>query len=358
MSPKLGIIGAGGIGTLHAEAASKAGWSIAGFCDIQLERARGLAGRHAGALATTSVEELLGAPEIGAVVVAVPNHLHRDMAIAAMRAGKDVLLEKPMAMNVGQCDEILEVRRATGRILQMNFVCRRTRMAQAARDFIAAGRLGRIYHAKASMYRRRGIPGLGRWFTTKSQAGGGVLIDLGVHVIDLVRHLTGSPRAVRVCGACTSAFGSPIERYRFVSMWAGPVHPRGVFDVEDGACALIRFEGGLTLEVNVTWAMNLPEGTLRDGVVLLGDRGGCSFDIWKNRFVLSTEEEGQLVDLTPQFPDADPWLGAWITQHEIFRSNVEHRRQPDASGEDGRDVQAILDAIYRSSAEGREVEIG
>ena len=357
MSDTLGIIGSGGIGTLHAEAASKAGWHIAAVCDVDSARVEALVQKHSGARAFTQVDDMLALPGAAAVVIAVPNALHKEIAIAAMRAGKDVLLEKPMAMSVAECDSILEERDRTKRILQLGFVCRCTPMADAARRLIQSQRLGNIYHAKASIYRRRGIPGLGRWFTTKSQSGGGVLIDLGVHLVDLVMHLTGYPQATRVSGSCTSRFGSPIDHYRFTSMWAGPVNAAGVFDVEDGACALIRFVNGMTLELNAAWAMNLPDGTLHDGIVLLGDRGGCAFDLWRNRVVFSSVQDDLLVDAKPQLPEGDLWMNGWVAQHRMFLESVTNRTAPQATGENGRAVQAILEAIYRSAAEEREVEV-
>ncbi len=222
MSMRLGVIGAGGIGAVHAEAASKAGVRIVGVCDADAERGRSLAGKYDKALATTSIDELLALPKLDAVVVAVPNCFHKEYAIAALKAGKDVLLEKPMALSAAECDEIIDVMKQTDRIVQLGFVCRCAPTTQMVRRFIDAGRFGRIYYARAQWYRRRGIPGLGRWFTTKSQSGGGVLIDLGVHMIDLMMDLAGRPSVQRVSGVCTSVFGPPIADCNCTDMWAGP----------------------------------------------------------------------------------------------------------------------------------------
>jgi predicted dehydrogenase len=357
MSIRIGIIGAGSVGNLHAEAATRAGLWIAGFCDADASRAARLAQRYPGAIATNSMDELLNLPDMPAVVVGVPNFRHKEIAIAALSAGKDVLLEKPMAMSVAECDQILAAHRKNGRILQMGFVSRQSPTSRAAADLLRAGRLGRVYHIKASLYRRRGIPGLGGWFTNKTQSGGGVLIDLGVHLIDLVLHLSGRPKPVRATAICTSTFGNPIGKYHFTEMWAGPPRPDGVFDVEDAATALIRFDNGLTFELNVTWAINLPEETLPRGVALFGDRGGCYFDVWGRRMVVSTEQDGYMIDSTPLFPPGDPWESAWTRQHELFAQSVTNRTAPAATGEHGREVQVMLEALYRSSAEGREVDM-
>jgi predicted dehydrogenase len=358
MSIGLGIFGAGGAAGLHADAAAGGGLNLRAICDVDLDKARLLAARYANVQVVASMDELLADDDIAAVVVATPNAFHKDLAIAAMRAGKDVLLEKPMAMNVGECDEIIAARDELQRLLQLGFVCRGAPAALAARELVGAGRLGEIYHAKASVYRRRGIPGLGRWFTTKARSGGGVLVDLGVHVVDLVLHLTGYPGATRVSAVCTSTFGSPIDAYAYEEMWGGPPDPEGVFDVEDAATALIRFETGLAVEINVTWAADLSEERMRSQIVLLGDRGGCCIDLWGNELILTTEQDGEIADLRQELPDVDAWSSAWTRQAATFAGNIEHRRPPEASGENGRTVQALLGAIYRSAAEGREVGLG
>jgi predicted dehydrogenase len=357
MSIALGFIGSGFIATQHAKAFAAAGAEVACFCDTVAGKAQRLAYQY-GARVVPSVAELLAMEDVDAIVVGVPNALHRPCAIDALRAGKDVLLEKPMALNTGECDQIIAALRDSDRILQVGFVTRCSPTAVAAKRLVDDGRLGRVYHAKASMYRRRGIPGLGRWFTTASESGGGVLIDLGVHLLDLVMHLTDHRHATRVSASCAGAFGHPLDQYTFQGeMWAGPPDLAGVFDVEDAAAGLVRFDGGLTLEINATWAVNLPPGSLPDGVALLGDRGGLFFDPWGQKVLLATEEQGCLTDVTLQTPSENPFDVAFLAQARLFIEAVSSRMQPAATADHGRGVQAILDAMYRSSAQAREVEI-
>ena len=364
MNIALGIIGAGSIGHIHAQAASKAGLRIAAVCDIDPEKAARLADQHPGAVATASVDELLALENIPGVVIAVPNHLHKGLAIQALEAGRDVLLEKPMAMNLAECDQIIKATEDSGQLLQLGFVCRYAPAAIAARRLISEGKLGTILHAKAMMYRRRGIPGLGHWFTTKANSGGGVLIDIGVHLIDLVMHITPQeshpPRPLRVSAHCTGTFGTPIASYTYEEMWAGPPDPAGTFDVDDGVTGLIRFDTGMTFELNVTWAANLPENILPDGIVILGDRGGCYLDLWNNRLVYTTEVDGKLTDTEIELttdPEDNAWDYAWRSEHEHFAASIANRTPPEASGADGRTVQQIIEAMYRSSEAGCEVEI-
>lgn len=361
MSYGLGIIGAGRVSQEHARAATANGVRIAAVCDIDLEKAKRFAVEHcpgASPHVCDSVEELTALPSVDAALVAVPNAAHRDVAIACLNAGKHILLEKPMATNLAACNEIIAARDQNARHVQMGFVCRGAPKVHAARDLIQSGALGNVYHIKASMYRRRGIPGLGRWFTTRAISGGGVLIDIGVHLIDLVMHLSGATRAATVSATCESRFGSPIKNYVFTEMWAGPPDPEGVFDVEDSACGFIRFDNGITLELNVAWASNMPEGLMPEGITLLGDRGGCFFDLWGDRFTLTTEQDGKVIDSPIAFDGTDAWNRAWNWQHARFARVVAEGDTPHAPAEAGRAVQEVIDAMYRSSATCREASIG
>jgi predicted dehydrogenase len=357
VSYRLGIIGAGSIGRMHARSAAAIGVEVAAFCDSDPEARRLATDEHRRALTLETIEELLELDDVPAVVVATPNALHKPHAIAALRAGKDVLLEKPMALTAADCDDILAVQNETGRHVMLSFVCRCAPTTAIVRRFIESGKLGRIYHAKATWYRRRGIPGLGGWFTTKAQSGGGVLIDLGVHMIDLILELTGRPRVTRVSGTCSSTFGSPIDRYLFTDMYAGPPRPEGTFDVEDAATGLLRCDDGLVAELNTFWAGNLPDDVLPNGIILMGEQGGCYYDIWGDKLIVSAEEERTLVDITPQLLPGNQWDLGWQREHELFCETVLTRVPPAASAQHGRDVQAVLDAMYRSSAEGREVDV-
>lgn len=357
MTIGLGIIGAGSVGTIHAETAAKAGSRIAAIFDADPQRATALAQKHPGARVAATREELLDATEVHAVVIACPNAYHKEAAIAALEAGKDILLEKPMAVTLAECDDVIEAGRRSGRLIQMGFVCRCAPVAIEVAELVRQGVFGRIYHVKASLYRQRGIPGLGRWFTTKAMSGGGVIMDIGVHLLDLGMHLCGYPEARRVSATCASVFGSPIEDYRYEEMWAGPPVPDGVFDVEDGATALVRFDGGLTLELNVTWAVNVAEEVMTEGVCLFGEKGGCYLHLWRNELVVTAERDGRVVDERRPRPEIDTWEAAFMEEHRRLARCVQDRTPPAASAEQGRAVQALIEALYRSSREGREVEV-
>ena len=356
MAFQIGIIGCGAIGTVHAKSAHAAGLEVAGAWDLNPAAAAKLAETYPDCVVHDSLDALLSS-EVAAVAVAVPNNAHRDCAVAALDAGKHVLLEKPMALSVAECDDIIAAkeRAGAGQVLQLGFVCRGLPTASAVKAMVEEGRFGSIYHVKCSMYRHRGIPGLGGWFTTKALSGGGPLIDLGVHVLDLAMYLTGNQSPVRASGQVVSEFGSPIEAYVYEEMWAGPPKLDGVFDVEDGAVAFIRFANGMTLELNVTWAANVADGVLPSGITILGRDAGCFFELFGKEVRVVSQADGKLTDDTPQFPCEDAEEEAWKQQYAQFIAAVEDGQAPHADAAAGRCVQALIEAIYQSSDAGAEV---
>ena len=357
MGMNLGIIGAGAIGNVHADTATRAGIPIAGVWDVNPAKGAAFSKKHSTARTCASVKELLAMKEVDAVVVAVPNIDHAQVACEALEAGKTVFLEKPMALNVAECDKIISVLERTKGRLQMGFVSRSTPASRNVKHFIDAGTFGNIYHMKCSLYRRRGVPGLGGWFTTKAMSGGGPLIDLGVHVIDLSLFLAGNATPQRVSGVTYANFGRRMKDYVYTNMWAGPPKFEGVCDVEDHATALVRCAGGLTIEVNVTWAMNVDDKQMANGITVFGDKGGCFFPIFGKQFTIATEAGGKVADLTPEFASSNVEHDAWDEQYRMFKALAEHGTPAHADAAAGRRVQSVLDGIYRSSAEGREVEI-
>ncbi len=351
----LGIIGAGGIGQVHAQGAADAGCPVAVFCDPDLDKAKAAAAPW-DAEVVGSTAELLAREDITRVVVAVPNALHMPLAIEALEAGKDVLLEKPMALNSGQCQQVLDAHAKTSAILQVGFVCRFAATSELAKRVIDNGTLGDIYAAKAIMLRRRGIPGLGRWFTTKADSGGGVLIDLGPHLTDLVLHLMGRPQVARVSAAGSSNFGKPPEAYKFTNMWAGPPDVSGAFDVEDGASAMLRCANGATVTLEASWASHLPDGTLSDGITLFGTKAAMHFDIWGDHVLVGNEVGGEMADCKLPIPEGEGWGTAFKREHECFAASCADRTAKGPSGAEGLGIQQLLDAMYRSIDANAEVD--
>ncbi len=355
MEVGIGILGAGAIAKVHAQGIADAGGRLVGFCDPDQAKASSAATAW-DAAAWTAPEDMFACDDVTAVVVAVPNALHAPLAIQAMQAGCDVLLEKPMAMTPKQCMDIVQARNQTSRTLQVGFVCRFAATVLAAKNHIKAGRLGHVYQARAVMLRRRGIPGLGRWFTDRSQSGGGVLIDLGPHLVDLVLDLCGRPPVTRVSAATSSRFGQPPRGYRFTEMWSGPPNLEGRFDVDDGATAMLRCDGGPIITLETAWASHLPDGMIADGVTLFGESGAMHFDIWGDRVHMGTQMDEEVVDVSHPIPEGEGWGTAFQREHESFRANCQGG-VAGPSGEQGLEVQRVLEAMYHSADAGCEVEV-
>lgn len=343
---QLGLAGAGAIGAKHVAAAPQAQARVVRVVDPDEERAAAMA-TTCGGVAGSDPRELWDDSNIDAVIIAVPNCFHKPLALEALQAGKHVLLEKPMALTAGECDELIAAADRAGRILQIGYAHRFTAVGRAAKRIVDSGELGQLRHAKAHLLLRRGIPGLGGWFTTKAIAGGGCLIDVGVHLIDLALYLLGQPRATTVIGATYADFGRRMRDYAFETMWAGPPHYDGSCDVEDSAYALVQFAGGVTLDLQVAWACNLPDtGAPTSTVALLGDRGGLSFELFGDHLRLRTETAGLNSESKLALPASNEMVEQMIDFSRAASTGV---YQIGATPSEGRRVQALVDAIYASS---------
>lgn len=200
-----------------------------------------------------SPEELIMRDDVDAVIIAVPNHGHAPLAIYALEMGKHALIEKPMGLNAVAAKEIVRAQKRTGRSVMVAHQMRWEWLSLQVRQQIERGELGRIYTAKTGWYRRKGIPGWGTWFTQQSLSGGGPLIDIGVHMLDLAFFLMGEPKPVSVYGAAYAEFG---PRKKGIGTWGKPDW-NGIFDAEDLATALIKMEDGSTLTLEVSWAVHM-----------------------------------------------------------------------------------------------------
>ena len=349
---KVGIIGAGAIGSVHANAYTKVeNAEVVALCDILPDKLKAKAAQHNIGKTYATAAELLADPEIQAVDVCVPNFEHAPIAIQAFQAGKHVMLEKPMALNAQQGLEILKARDAAGKILQMGMVRRQSPNSEILREEIAAGRLGEIYQINVKQIRRRGIPGMGGWFTTKAQSGGGALIDIAVHSFDLALWTTNYWNPTRVSARAYSKFGSPMKDYKYVSMWAGPPNYDGVFDVDDYVTGLVRFDTRATMTFQVSWAANSEDGNFME---ILGDKGGAVFD-FSNNLKFFTEVNGRIANVEPQFKKE----GVDIFAKELtkFIAAINGEGEVPATGEQGVIDMKLLDAVYRSSLLNQEVEV-
>lgn len=348
---KVGIIGMGAIGAVHAEAyaANSAAAELTAICDVAAERLKSQGDRFNVANRFADYRQLLES-DVDAVSVCVGNTLHKDVAIAALDAGKHVLLEKPMAMNAGQAKAIVVAAQKNGKILQIGMVRRQAGETQMARKCVADGLLGGIYHMRAVLIRNRGIPGLGGWFTTKSMSGGGPLIDIGVHYFDAAMHVSGLWNPTKVSAACYDKLGKNMRAYKYIGMWAGPPNYKGTFDVEDYATGVVRFGKQATMSFEIAWAANAEDSSF---VEFIGDKGGLRLFDGKP-LLLRTEHNGGLADIQLRYQDPG---NAFHLQIKKYLAACRGECPPAATGAEGLIAMKLIDAVYKSSATGREVEI-
>ncbi|MBX6351926.1 MAG: Gfo/Idh/MocA family oxidoreductase [Thermoflavifilum sp.] len=346
----IGIIGAGSIAELHLQTlhALAGDAEVVAIADVNLEAAHARAATHQIRRVYDSTDDLVRDSEVDAVIVALPNRWHADAAVAALSAGKAVLLEKPMAYNVAQAARIVEAQRSAKRPLMMAHQMRWTWPTLEAVRLMEQGALGRVYHAHAAWLRRKGIPGWGSWFTRRAEAGGGPVMDLGVHMLDLTLHLLGWPQPVAVSAATYAELG---PRRKGIGGWGTPDWD-GVFDVEDFAVALIRLEHGSTIELQASWAGHL-ETDNQPKVELLGAEGGVQLSTRGGHW--RTEWHGHLVDIPLTPPAADE--GDRVRMLRAFLDRVRRNDDSGADAEHGLLVMRTLAALYKSAETGREVRL-
>lgn len=267
------------------------------FCDIIPERAEAAVEKYGCGTAIVDYHDALNDPEIDAVSVCTPNNVHPTITIDALRAGKNVLCEKPAARTYAEALEMQKVQHETGKVLNIGVVNRFNDGVNTIKRIISEGELGTIHHVYVSFRAPRSIPGLGGAFTTKAIAGGGVLIDWGVHYLDIVMYCCGDPTPKTVTGETFSKLGVDMEKYVFTNMWAGPPKYDGTYDVEDSVTALVRTDGPV-ITLNGAWAQNIFEND--SYIDFMGDKGGIRLQYGQS-FKLYTTKGGALITSTPEY---------------------------------------------------------
>lgn len=268
------------------------------FCDVMLERAQAAVEKYGCGTAVSDYHQVLSDPEIEAVSVCTPNNMHPVVSIDAMRAGKNVLCEKPAARTYAEALEMQKVQHETGKILNIGVVNRFNDSVNLIKKYIDGGKLGEVYHVYVSFRAHRSIPGLGGAFTTKAIAGGGALIDWGVHYLDIVMYCCGDPKPVTVSGETFCKLGKDMKNYAYKDMWAeNTKNLNGTYDVDDSVAALIRTEGPV-INVNGAWAQNI--GEAETYIDFMGDKGGIRL-AYGSDFTVYTAEYGALVEYKPEF---------------------------------------------------------
>ncbi len=339
---RMGVIGLG-MGQGHAHGYhSHPQAELVALCDLDEKRLSETAQELGVEQTYTDVDAMFKKADLDGVSVALPNKLHAPITIKALGYGLHVLCEKPMARTVREAERMLQAARKARRNLMINFSYRFSDMSYALKDEVERGVVGDIYFGRTVWHRRRGFPGFGGWFCDKDMAGGGPLLDLGVHRLDLALWLMDYPEPVAVSGSTYD----PLARVEVRRQ-------RKPYTVEDLACGLVKFANGATLVLEASWALNIGEdehmitelyGT-RGGLVQRNKKGGYQFEA-----ELYTEEgESYFTKRLDRRRE-----GAPQSYHEFVDSIIE-KRAPLATGEHGLKVMKILEGIYKSAATGREV---
>ena len=345
---KIAVIGAGNIArNAHLPVyAERDDVEVVAICDWNLERAQEIADRFHIPHAYTTIEETLEKhPEIDAVDICVWNRSHMPVAVAAAKAGKHILCEKPMAWSVEHAEAMKKAVDEAGVIFMVAVMTRYSNESVILKEEIENGVLGDIYYAKTGYMRRRGTP-IG-WFTDTEKSGGGPVIDIGIHCIDRTWYLMGMPKPTRISASTSYAIGEfktkGVNRYKALDSDVT------AFDTEDSAAAIIHFENGATLMAEVSWAINMEQEGPNEYTHIMGSKAGAKMFPVR----IYGEENGYLCETN--IPAAKN--NAYAAEIDHFIDCVRTGKKPMSNQDDGLTMMKILCGIYDSAKAKKEIEI-
>ena len=360
---RVGVVGLGFAGTTHLDAfQALPGARVVALAGQEEERLRELGATRGVPDLYADWEELVARDDLDIVSIGVPNHLHHPIAVAALASGKHVFCEKPLATTAELAAEMVEAARANDRVLEIAYNHRRRADVAYLRTYLDDAPLGEIYHARASWQRRTGIPGIGSWFTSKELAGGGPLIDLGSHVLDIALHLLGEPRVTSVSAVAYGEIGRSGRGGRPHGVAATGTH---AFEVEDFSSALLRLDNGRSLQLDASWA-SYSKVHEDIEVELLGSAGGARLHVadYATEGTLTFYSEVAGAPTTSR-PDVPVPAGHHRSVIAEFLAAIASGADAPAGGpryaghygDYALHRSRVVDAIYRSAAEKKEVAV-
>ena len=352
----VGIIGCGGIGqNKHMPSLSKIeNVRLVAFCDIVPERAQMCKEKFGtpDAAVYTDYRELLKDETIEVVHVLTPNREHAEISVAALKAGKHVMCEKPMAKTAEGAKQMCEAAKASGKKLAIGYQHRMKPQAITAKEYIDSGALGEIYYANCYAIRRRGTPNWGVFLDAEAQ-GGGPIIDIATHSLDLTLYLMNNYEPEMVVGKTHKK----LEHPEAGNIWGD--NGVSTTPLEEAACAFIRMKNGATIMLETSWSLNTDEPIQEGSCVLCGSKAGLSLK--NNELRINKVEMGRQVvtsvdcsaggvafydgaSMTPAEAEARAWIDAIVNDTPQV-----------VLPEQAMVVSQILEAIYVSSETGKPV---
>ena len=330
---KAALVGVGVAGQVsHIPAWKKLeGVELVTLVDRDQEKAQRVAQRFGVPNATTAIDEVLEDPEIDMVDICTPNFLHAPLAIAALESGKHVLVERPIARNAAETEKMVKAADKADRLLVCALAHRFREDTKILKKFVDRGELGEVFYTKTGWLRQRTDWRTEEWRQQKQVSGGGVLMDLGVQMLDLTLYILGGPKVESVSASA---------------------HRAGKAEVEDSLIALLRLENGCVVNLEVTWGLLMEKDFAY--VNLFGQSGAA---LW-NPLRIHKGMHGSLVNVTPAVDSPrNVYKQAIEAQIAQFADGVRKGGNAGASGAEMLAVMRLVDAIYRSAELGKEVRL-
>jgi predicted dehydrogenase len=344
---RVAIVGCGGISDIHFR-------TLATFPDVQIvaavddrtERLEWAREKHGVTALFSHWTRMLEQVKPDAVNVCTPNGAHAPVVIDAANAGCHTLTEKPMALTTQECERMIEAAAKNKRKLAVGFQYRfhpSTQFLMKARE---EGEFGKVMFVKCQALRRRGIPNWGV-FGQKEKQGGGPMIDIGVHVIEMSHYVMGSPRPIAASGSTWTYHGN--KPSSIASQWPNWDHK--TYNVEDLAIGQIRFDNGAILQIEASFVAHIEKDVWN--FTLMGEKGGCTWD----PVAVFTDRAGHMTNYSPSYTGDGSFDTLFTYKLRNWVDACLYDAPLLAPGEAGLDIQKILDGIYRSAAVGKEVPI-
>ena len=349
----IAIIGCGRIANnAHFPALSKVeGIKIKYACDLIEEKAQAMKDKYPALVENviTDYKVALNDPEVDMVYVLTPNYAHYTVTMDALKAGKHVFCEKPITVNYDLSLKMANEANKQGKMLNIGVCNRYNKSIEMLEQWVKEGKFGNIYHVCCSFRCFRMIPGLGGSFTNKKESGGGVLIDWGVHFLDLILYVLGGAKLKNVTCDAYSEMAKDMKSYKYTSMWAEETAnvENGVNDVDDFITGYVRTDKA-SISFNGAWAQNIDKAEMY--VDFLGDKGGARLD-YGGKFTFY--DGATLETITPEYDIPDMYECESRAFIESCNSGVKNRIHIDNILESAK----LLDVLYKSAEIKKEIEL-